>query len=179
VQIDSLGRQVDLPRGMGRTWGPIWARSKASVLEMADDPSGDFWGDRTLKHVIEQLKQTRDGLVGIHSNVGITLDLRSIQLLHRRVPTEFRASVANIENSRDFDPKDTAQRRLSANFHVFVDGKMRYERMQFGREDGAAEFAVALHPDDRFLTIISTDDGDLVFDHVVLIDPIVSLAINP
>jgi hypothetical protein len=127
--------------------------------------------------VVEQLKLSRNGLVGIHSNVGITLDLRAMQLLHRRVPAEFRAAVANIENSKDFDPND--DRRLSANFHVYVDGKLRYERMQFRREDGSAEFTVPLHPDDRFLTIISTDDGDVVFDHVVLIDPIVSLAKNP
>jgi hypothetical protein len=182
VQVDTAGHRVDLPRNTGRTWGPIWARSKESLIEM---DGSDFWGDSALarredtvlKEVVDRLKQAKNGLIGVHANVGITFDLQAMQLLHRNTPTEFRASVANIENSRDipYVPKNS-DRPLLASFHVVIDGQMRYERLDFGFEDGTEPFAVTLAPGDRFLTIISTDSGASdYYDHVILIDPVVSL----
>jgi hypothetical protein len=181
VQIDSIGHKVDLPANTGRTWGPIWARNNDSLV--ASDAS-DFWGDSVLanrengalKELIGRLKQSNSGLVGIHANVGMTFDLQSVRLLHRRLPLEFTGTVANIENSREMPPVKQIDPRL-ASFHVYVDGELRYQRLNFGLDDGNEAFSAALTPTDRFLTIISTDGGGSdYFDHVVLIDPVIGLA---
>jgi hypothetical protein len=115
-------------------------------------------------------------LIGIHANAGITFDLQAITKVHGRRPIEFRGGVANIENSADWTPEEMPEFRRTVNLHLYVDGKLRFERLGFRLEDGEAKMELALLPDDRFLTIITTDDGNLEFDHVALIDPVIALA---
>jgi hypothetical protein len=179
VQVDSLGGILDLPTNTGTTHGSIWARRKESVRESAGGPDNDFWGTRTLKGIVEKLKTVRTGLMGMHANVGITLDLRRLRMVHRRAPTEFRALVANIENSADWAqherPVPEVQTRI-ADCRVFVDGSLRSSRLGFRREDGDLRISAPLFAADRFLTIVVTDgDGEMRFDHVVLIDPVIAL----
>jgi hypothetical protein len=116
----------------------------------------------------------------MHSNVGITLDLRALRMAHRRTPVEFRAAVANIENSADWAPHERPIPEVStkiADCRIFVDGDLRTSHLKFGREDGDLPLAAMLAPGDRFLTILVTDgDGEMRFDHVVLIDPVIALA---
>jgi hypothetical protein len=179
VQVDSAGHQIDLPKGTGLTWASVWARSKESVLETEGELNNDFWGDQTLKVIAERLKQVDRGLIGIHASVGITFDLQAIRLVHRRSPIEFRGAVANIDNSHFFPDRPKPRHRRSASMHIIVDGKLRYERLSFGRADGDARFVVPLGSNDRFLTVISTDDGHIDSDHVVLIDPVIGLPRAP
>ncbi len=175
VQINSLGGKVDLPPCEGFTWASVWARRAESVLEANSGVDIDFWGERTLEGVVERLKTVRNGLVGLHANAGVTFDLRMMQMVHRRGPQEFRGEVANIENSTDWTPHEKPEFKRTVNFHILIDGETRYERLAFRREDGNAEFAVPLSSGDRFLTVIATDDGNIEFDHVVLIDPVIVL----
>lgn len=179
--ITSRGLTINLPRCNGQTWGPIWARRKDSLLEAVDR---DFWGDvgmtdregGSFAAITKRLKETRNGLAGIHSNVGITFDLQAMRLLHRQGPVKFRAAVANMENSRIGPLPAHVKEPPSASFHVYVDGELQYERLGFRGEDGEEEFSVSLTPENRFLTIISTDNGDgYYYDHVVLIDPVIEL----
>jgi hypothetical protein len=131
-----------------------------------------------LHGVVKRLKESRLGLLGIHANAGLTMDLRKMQLVHRRPPSGFRALVANVENSADWsrDERPQIPAKRTIDFRVFVDGALRFERLGFRREDGGQEVAVALSPGDRFLTVIATDDGgDIDYDHLVLIDPVVVL----
>ena len=166
VQIDSTGRMVDLPAGLGLTWSCVWARSKQSVFDV-EKSTEDFWGGCTLIDVFERLKQSRNGLIGIHASVGITIDLQAVRLVHRRSPIEVQGIVANLDNS--------SVREHTADLRIFVDGKPHYSRLGFCREDGDAEFSVLLAPSDRFLTIVSGDNGDYYWDQVVLIDPVIVL----
>jgi hypothetical protein len=175
VQIDSAGRRTVLPPGHGMTWSCIWSRRHQSVYEPHNAEEDDFWGARTLRGIVEKLKLVRNGLVGIHANVGITLDLQAVRLLHRRWPTEFRGAVVNFEASREFNAEQVIIEKRTADLRILVDGNLRYSRLAFRREDGDAEFAVPLKPDDRFLTIISSDDGNYSWDQVLLIDPILVL----
>lgn len=189
IQIDSRGRTLDLPTTTGTTHGSIWARRKESIsaagsseANHSDSNSGldnDFWGTRTLKGIVNKLKQTQIGLVGMHSNVGITFDLRALQMAHRRIPAQFRTRVANIENSADWAiderPVPEVATRI-ADCRVFVDGSLRCSQVGFRREDGDLQLTATLSPGDRFLTILVTDgDGEMRFDHIVLIDPVISL----
>ncbi|MGI9455036.1 MAG: FecR domain-containing protein [Aeoliella sp.] len=178
MQIDSDGHMVYLPPNNGSTWGPIWARRRFNLeyeqaLLSADRPG--YWGDGALSQVLERLQQTNDGLMGLHANVGITFDLKAVRESRYREPTYFKAVVATLDSSpAGHSPSGDSSDAVSvADLRVFVDGKLRYSRLQFGRGDGDADIIVALSNEDRFLTIVTTDAGaDPVFDHVVLIDPV-------
>jgi hypothetical protein len=175
VQLDGAEHRFDLPPNAGVTHGSLWARRTESVLETNRDANIDFWGARTLPGIIERLKEVRNGLVGMHSDVGITFDLRTMQMVHRRSPHEFRATVGNLENYHVWKSEQVPDVKRTANFYAFVDGQLRFERLGFRREDGEQNFVVSLSPKDRFLTLVVTDDGSLEFDHVMLIDPVVAL----
>lgn len=175
MQIDSLGHRVHLPANCGAAYGSIWARRRESALVPDVDIDNDFWGSRTLRGIVERLMFARRGLVGIHANAGMTFDLRTLRMVHRRSPLEFRATVVNAENSRDWSPSEMPEYKRTVDFRVFVDGVLRFARLGFRREDGDGQFAVALSPSDRFLTVVVTDDGNLEFDHVLLVDPVILL----
>ncbi|EMI56440.1 hypothetical protein [Rhodopirellula sallentina] len=174
TEIDSSGTLVDLPQCTGRTWGPIWARRKINDVQL-NYRVKDFWGTLTLGVVMERLSQCDSGMIGLHANVGVTIDLNAIRQLDRR-PTRFVGVVANLDNSaiKEADaPEWLEANRFSADFRIFVDGELRDSRLDFTRADGELEMIVDLDPEDRFLTFVSTDaDSFDGFDHVVLIDPI-------
>jgi hypothetical protein len=178
VQIDSLGGSVVLPRTNNLTWGPLWARRWDTCF---DDTSaiGDFWSNGTLKGVLARLKETHFGIVGMHANVGVTIDLRAVQLLQRASAARFHAIVTNLDNSDEIAGPGAVPDR-GADLRVFVDGQERFSRLRFTRYDGDAEIDVDLQPGDRFLTIISSDStGQSSYDHVVLIDPVIDLKRQP
>ena len=174
--VDTLGHVVDLPVNAGATWGPIWARRWESTLE-ATDATPDFWGGGTLDLVVPRLRAAKFGIVGMHANVGITFNLRSICLNHHRPATAFQATLVNLDNVDEWDPNDNRRPRPTADFRVFVDGQLRYSRIDFCRRDGDDQIIVPLTPDDQRLTLISTDgEGNIRYDHVTLIDPMLVLA---
>lgn len=174
TQINSQGLKIDLPKNNGLTWGPMWARRWESALQTAGETT-DFWGRKTDKNIRIRLEQSKFGMIGMHANVGFTLDLRDIRLLQGREVAEFRAVVTNLDNSAEEYVEDAKRLKRTADLRVFVDGELRFERLGFRREDGDAEMTVKLTPEDRFLTIVSSDAGDSSYDHVVLIDPVVTL----
>lgn len=181
MQIDSDGHMVYLPPNNGSTWGPIWARRRidlASEKTFLSTSEQDQWGAGALSKVLERLQKTRDGLMGLHANVGITFDLDAVRESRSRELQYFKADVANLDGSQRDDVATVAG--SVADLRIFVDGKLRYSRLQFGREDGEAPIHVALSNEDRFLTIVTTDAGsDPVFDHVVLIDPLLECTPPP
>lgn len=177
-RVDSLGGAIQLPPTNGLTWGPLWARRWDGGLA-SGDAAVDFWSNGTLKHVLARLKDCRSGIVGMHANVGFTLDLRALRMLHRAPALEFHATVANLDNSRDINPHIPDLPERLADLLVFVDGDLRFSRTRFRRDDGDAEVKVEIGDSDRFLTIISTDStGDSSYDHVILIDPVILLHRN-
>lgn len=178
MQIDSDGHMVYLPPNNGATWGPIWARRRfdpASEQALLSATEQGYWGAGALSKVLKRLQQTNDGLMGLHANVGITFDLNAVRESRSRELSYFKAIVANLDSSPVLDSRsgDSPGTGSVADLRVFVDGKLRYSRLQFGRSDGDATINVALSNEDRFLTIVTTDAGaDPVFDHVVLVDPV-------
>jgi len=92
------GQQIFLPKCTGRTWGPIWSRRRVDN-KTAIDSDADFWGTMTLRSVNERLNQCDIGLIGLHSNVGITFDLEALRLESGKDFVEFFAVVANLDNS--------------------------------------------------------------------------------
>ncbi len=175
VQVNALGQAVQLPPTGGVTWGPVWARRCDNDLRTAGEAK-DFWGTNTLDGIVARLRAARLGIVALHPNAGITFDLRAVRFEQRRPTTEFRTTLANLDFSRWSEPKWAESHHSVADFRVFVNGALRYSRLGFGRDDGESEVVVPLSSKDRFLTLVSTDgDGSISFDHVVLIDPILTL----
>lgn len=178
--LTSEGHRAELPVSTGRTWGPIWSRRRLPI-DAPQVSQEDYWGTDTLEGVITRLSQCETGLIGIHSNVGVTFDLSTVRHHCGKTPEAFRGIVSNLAMSRF--PEWSADKRLKADLRVYVDGELRSSRIAFGREDGEVEFRTALSPEDRYLTIVCTDSSapedeinSDAYDHVVLIDPVLELS---
>lgn len=181
ICIDSAGTTVDLPPSTGRTWGPIWSRRRipGTALRASQE---DYWGTDTLDGVISRLAECKTGMIGIHANVGVTFDLVEVRKYWGRSANSFATSISNLDNSMKRLPEWSADKRFTADVRVFVDGELRESRLDFGRSDGELQLTAALGESDRFLTVVCTDasqgerSGYDAYDHVVLIDPILTLS---
>jgi hypothetical protein len=182
--IDSSGHRVDLPPSTGRTWGPIWSRRRIPGAPPINSQE-DYWGTDTLEGVIARLLQCEAGMIGIHSNAGVTFDLAAVRSHLQAIPYGFRGTLSNLDNSLKRLPEWSKRTRLTADVRVYVDGQLRASRLDFGRSDGELEVYVELAEDDRYLTIVCTDAGaDAVsgpdaYDHVVIIDPVLEMTRKP
>lgn len=186
VQINSAGHRVELPVNIGYTWGPVWSRRRVDV-PLSQFENCDFWGTGTLRVLQQRFKHCQLGMVGLHANVGFSIDLAAIRNSYRVTLNGVRSIVANMDNSREWEielgKEIRDHSRLSADLRLYVDGKLVYSRLDFGRADGEETMDVPLSSVDRYLTLVSTDamynsDG-IAFDHVVLIDPILSITKLP
>jgi hypothetical protein len=85
--------------------------------------------------------------------------------------------LTNLENSKIHNPEwANSNPPPTADFLVFVDGKKRYEVLDFGHNVAGEPFAIELLPSDRFLTFVTTDGGNSNrYDHMVLIDPVLEI----
>ena len=173
VQIDSTGRTIDLPQSLGRTWGPVWSRRKFQD-EITSSDCHDYWGTSTLEGVVKRINRCETGMIGIHSNVGVTFDLVAIRRQLDFSPTALTFIAGNLDNSMAMRPDWARQKRFSADLRVYVDGELRAKRLDFTRHDGELEMNVSLKESDRFLTSVSSDAGRDGFDHIVVIDPVLS-----
>lgn len=181
ITIDSTGNVVDLPPSTGRTWGPIWSRRRMpGATDIASQE--DYWGTDTLEGVIARLSHCEIGMIGIHANVGVTFDLESVRRNFGQSATKFEATVCNLDNSMKRLPKWAADKRFTADVRVFVDGELRDHQLDFGRDDGELKIRAELSQLDRYFTVVCTDaakgevSGYDAYDHVVLIDPVLSLS---
>ncbi|TWT42654.1 FecR protein [Botrimarina colliarenosi] len=180
MQIDSDGHMVHLPPNNGTSWGPIWARRSSEIdrdNEFRTANRRDLWGSGTLEAVHRRLLDAKDGVLGLHANVGITFDLGSISDAQRADVVEFCALLHNLGAVSD---EEGVLEQSVADLRVFVDGKLKYSRLDFNADDGEASIVVQLSPSNRFLTLVATDsDGDPKVDHVVLVDPVLRLQDKP
>jgi hypothetical protein len=175
-QVDTLGGTITLPKMRGHyTWGPIWARRAVRTIEL--DKKLEFWGTQTNRAITDRLSRCRLGGIGIHASVGITFDLQTIATNHSKQIRSVKGILTNLENSQTHNPEwANSNPPPKADFLVFVDGKKRYEVLDFARNIEGEPFEVNLSPRDRFLTFITTDGGDSNrYDHMVLIDPMLEI----
>lgn len=92
------------------------------------------------------------GSIFVHANLGITYDLQAIrsQLTDVRI-TGFQATLGIC---------DSSWRACNADFWILVDGELRYFKKNV-REKGILDFVeIELSPNDRYLTLVTTDGGD-------------------
>ena len=177
IQVDTKRGTIQLAKDRGDyTWGPIWARRAVKDPGQLDR-SADSWGAKTYPVITERLTRSRLGGIGIHASVGITFDLDAIGKEHPGRINRLKGVLANLENSKEHNPEWASQNPPpSADFRVFLDGEMRYEKLNFGRNLNGVPFEVDLSPKDRFLTFVTTDAGNTNrYDHIVVIDPVLEI----
>ncbi len=171
VRLDSAGHAFDgFPHTSAATWGSIWARAE-EVKPDQRAKIGHFWVYAMGRG--EQFMPDGRGLLGLHANVGITFSLEAIRRAYPNVvPSRFRA-VAGVGDAKPFHPTVDAM----ADVWIFVDGRLVLERIGLRPQDGTVEVRVDLGPDDRFLTLVSTDGGNTPWaDWVVFGDPVLQMA---
>lgn len=179
IPVDLEGLEIGAPAFSGGSWGPIWARrpfdSQADPLMSSVEANTEgFWGAGTKRALLDRSRWVRDGIVGLHANVGITIDLDAIRDHFGVAPKAFRGVLAHLEKSHvslPFHPQ------AKTSFQVFVDGEPRYERLGFCRDNGDVVFGAELKEGDRRLTLFATDGGDgPIYDRLVLLDPVILLS---
>jgi hypothetical protein len=175
VQIDSIGRAFSgFPPTAANAWGAaIMARrpkEEKSLPLITLEIYGNHSGYVNWLHIAgksEELSPEGHGLIGMHSNSGLTFDLHALRAQHpNKRAVRFRALVGNLESKFGAYPADA---------WVIVDGKLRYSRKGFSREDGLETIDLPLNDRDRFLVLAVTDAGDTAFDWVAFGDPVVEM----
>jgi hypothetical protein len=102
--------------------------------------------------------------IGMHANVGFTLDLHDIAYHHigMRV-VQFTTTVANVGQKGSIG---------SADFFVFIDGKLIIHDDNLTAKTQPRPISIAITPQNRFLTLVSTDGGNGTgLDWITLGDP--------
>jgi hypothetical protein len=161
VQVDSIGDRFAFPVTSGMSFNRVWA---GGAIPSRGRPLF------TMLAGVDYA-QPGHGLLFIHSNTGLTLDLAAIRRLHPG------ASLSNfhcvVGNSFVPLPEDGgAEPRAEA--HVVVDGKQRFHRAGFSNKDRPFRINVPLAAADRFLTLATTDGGHRTkFNWVLWADPII------
>ena len=163
VQLDSAGHVfTGFAETSGVTWGEIWSRS------------ADFKPEEHTKCWIylvgrrQELTPEGRGVLGLHANAGITFDLAAMRKAYAAVrPAHFQATGA-IADARPWNPAADGM----ADVWLFVDGQLKFQRRGIRPRDGTFRLDVQIGPNDRFLTLVSTDGGNgPVCDWVVFGDP--------
>jgi hypothetical protein len=89
----------------------------------------------------------------MHANNGITFDLNAI-----------RSSISGAKIGR-FNSRlymcQTAPGQPNGDFWVLVDGKLRYSKRNVTQKGFVDSVTIELHDKDRFLTLVTTDGGDI------------------
>jgi hypothetical protein len=176
AQIDSIGRQFsEFPATTGDCWGgAIMARrpkEEKSLPLIRLEFYGDTYGYVNWLHIAskpDELSPLGYGLIGMHSNCGITFDLHAIRARypHKKL-LRFRSFVGNLESK--LEP-------YVADAWVIVDGQLRYQRKEFSGGHGPESIDIPLTDRDRFLVLAVTDAGaNTAYDWVAFGDSVIEM----
>ncbi len=103
--------------------------------------NGQTYGDPSLPFLM------------MHANLGVTFDLNHIRNLCPGVAITCFAAQTGIADFIEPAP-------CNADFWVIVDGQVRASQRNVTHKGVLSDLSVALSPEDRFLTLITTDGGD-------------------
>lgn len=137
TQITSTGlRLMNVPRTSGQTWDAIRSGPINSFFSTKLDGVEYASGDHTL--------------LSLHANAAITFDLAALREAGSPSTMKFTATAGYFGQTP----------RSGASFHVYVDGDLKVDRLNIGRDDGSSAIEVMLPENARFLTLMSTDGGN-------------------
>ncbi len=90
----------------------------------------------------------------MHANLGITFDLNAIRAICPGIEMARFVSKIGIADFKE-------QTGCNADFWVLIDGQVRESKRNFTRKDVLRDISIELSPSDRFLTLVTTDGGDI------------------
>ena len=162
------------PKAETVVWGSIWAR--AATVKPAERERAK--NNRRLVYCIdrdERFTPGGRGLLCLAPNMGFTFDIEAMRKAYPTVrPARFRA-VAGVGDVSAMHKPDEGR----GDVWVFVDGQLKLKRVQMGPRDGVVQVDVELGPEDRFLTLVTTDiANENGCGYVIFGDPVLELSRN-
>ncbi len=114
--------------------------------------------------------------LGIHPNAGITFDLNAIRNAMPEAQIErFRARCGVSENVVRFALRDADPNTIEVTFWVLVDGRPRFSRTLRVVPAQSELVDVPIGPDDRFLTLATTNPGEYRYCWALFAEPALEL----
>lgn len=181
TRIDSYGNSVEFPANLSRTEGPVWARRPLPNWNLGDavmdSREEEQWGTGATRNVCQRLAECELGVVGLHSNVGVSFEAHAIQAVEGRAVQKFRCVVANLDSSRGEWAHSNGSHGSVADFRVYVDGVERCVVPALHWQDGEQLVEIELGTHSRIVTVVVTDsDQQVEHDELVMIDPVLVLS---
>lgn len=165
---------------------PVIISSEKHIFEQCPATNGKYWGGiiNGAAHQAQLLGIPKHHLrlanvtygtpetpsIYMHANQGITFDLDAFrQSLNGPAIDKFTAVCGISDSLNDYQDRlkvwKTNWNKVeadssNADFHVLVDGRQRFSRRDITIHDGAIEIAVDIRPEDRFLTLATTQGSD-------------------
>ena len=105
----------------------------------------------------------RPGLY-MHANQGITFDLEAIRRYTKMDIRRFTSICGVSESYGDHDHNTVGAKNQAgepkASFYVLVDGRKKFAQRDMTYLDKAVEISIEIGPQDRFLTLVTTEGSD-------------------
>jgi hypothetical protein len=154
-QVDSAGDRITCPTGSGASTLRICVPGSVAPV-----PGGKTIAPREGD---TNFSLADHSYVMLCPDVGLTLNLAAIRRVHPTGQlTRFRCKFGNFGTAGD---------RSRADFVVLVDGVSRFCKTSFTAGDGVMSVVIPLTTSNRFLTLITTDDGNPgLGDHIFIGD---------
>lgn len=111
-------------------------------------------------------------VIFMHANVGITFDLDAVRrsLPQGSVIKEF-AAICGVSDDAPAGPEAG-----KSDFRVLVDGQTKFEHLGVTKNNLGQSVRVLIGPEDRFLTLVTTDGGDTTYnDYCLFARPVLVL----
>ena len=157
TQITSTGLKVmKPPRTSGQAWDAI-----------RFGPVNSHFSTK-----LDGVDYAADGhtLLSLHANAAITFDLAALREAGAPAEMKFTATAGYFGQT----PKN------GASYFVYVDGELKANQKNIGRDDGGLAVDVMLPAAARFLTLMSTDGGNGIgHDQICFADPWLAAAQPP
>ena len=115
--------------------------------------------------------------VGMHANSGITIDLEKIRETMAGVEIVKFHSLCGVSSTvvLSIEASDVKDEIQGVDFWVLVDGKPRFNRTVAPLQPESVVIEVSLQSTDRFLTLMSTTPGPIMFCWGMLAEPYLEL----
>jgi hypothetical protein len=181
IQSNPLIDGIFVPNG---SRGPVQVSTQGHVFENCPATTGQFWqgifngawhgaiSTKIPKHQLRLDGKTygtgQYAAIYMHANQGITFDLDAFRKTVGSLNlVRFVARAGISETVQDYPQLSVrdAEGRITlpmASFFVLVDGAVRFEKIDATPTEAATAIEVALTAQDRFLTLITTQGGDIM-----------------
>jgi hypothetical protein len=114
--------------------------------------------------------------IGMHPNTGITFDLDKIRSSMPNVEiSRFRALCGVSETAAQYAARDSDPNQIKVDFWVLVDGRIKFSRKLVAVPSQAEKIDIPIGPNDRFLTLATTNPGNYLYCWSMFAEPMLDL----